>query len=66
MDDDDRFLGYVLLATRDGALGLVGDKIYGDLGQTRQLAAQHQADAGPQERYSVGAIVPLEQAVRWS
>ena len=65
MDNDDRYLAYVLLVTRSGQLGLVDDKIYADLGQTRALAAAQQREENdPGVRYSIGVIVPLEDARR--
>jgi hypothetical protein len=65
MDNDDRYLAYVLLVTRDGKLHLADDKIYADLGQPRELVAAQQREANDAGvRYSIGVIVPLEDARR--
>lgn len=64
MDAGDGHIAYVLLATRSGQVGLVDDKIYADLGQTRAVAATYQAEeeSATDVHYSVGVIVPLEHA----
>jgi hypothetical protein len=55
--DAERF--YVLLATRDGRIGLVSDRIYTDHQQIRDLAAeQATTERSPEIRYSIGVIRP--------